>query len=289
MKPEGRRKAPDGSSQNAATGFFDANAARYDAWHYGAGIRSFMTVRQTCVLDLVDSLNTKGSSHALDAGCGPGYLLMELARRGFRIHGLDASGSMLRRARARLRESDASFPATLIQAGVESLPYRSSSFDLVCCNGVIEYLRSDRPVLAEFFRVLRPGGFLIIPITNAWSPANYLDLFIGFVKRRERLRVLLNKLLRLVGERPASRRPFRMRRHRPAAFRASLMQAGFVLQRDAYFYILPWPRPLDRLLPTVTALLSTLLERHGGSRIARLAEGYVVLVSKPAPDFDHRD
>lgn len=277
-----RREELDTSSQDATTAFFDANAAGYETWHYGQGVRSFMSVRQRRVLDLVDSLGVPGHRRALDAGCGPGYLLMELARRGFRIHGLDASVRMLERARARLREPDAALAASLLQAGVERLPYRSDSFDLVCCNGVIEYLPSDGPVLGELFRVLRAGGHLVIPITNIWSPANYFDPFIGFVKRRERLRTLLNKVLQLLGERPASSRPFRMRRHRPAAFRKALVRAGFHLEKDACFYLLPWPRPLDRLLPTVTNFLSTRLERYGGSLVAPLAEGYVALVSKPA-------
>ena len=139
-----------------AVRFFDLSARDYETKHYQDAIRSFMTVRQERVLELVDGLKLRPGSRVLDAGCGPGYLLEALASRGFEVCGLDAATGMLKSARSRLARSGPRLAATFKRASIEHLPYRDESFDLVCSTGVIEYLETDGIALAEMARVLRP-------------------------------------------------------------------------------------------------------------------------------------
>lgn len=262
--------------------FFDENVGDYEAKHYGAQVRSFMTVRQTRILELVDSLGLPRGAKALDAGCGLGYLLEALARRGFQAYGLDTAEGMVRSTRARLTAANPEYLFTLEVGNIEKLPFGNKTFDLVCSAGVIEYLREDRTVLGELFRVLRPGGALILPVTNFWSPVNYLDVVVEFLKRQSLFLGPFNAVWQRLGHGPVLPRHFRVRRHRPASLRRSLVEAGFVLRDQVYFYFLPWPRPLDRLFPKGTAAVERSLEPYGRSWIGPFAEGYLALSFKPA-------
>lgn len=265
------------SARGDAVGFFDESAEDYEQKHYTAGARSFMTVRQGRVLEFVDRAGLAAGAPVLDAGCGPGYLVEQLARRGYRVSAMDAAEGMLRQAKARAEAAKPTHPVQFSQGDIEKLPYADASFDLVCSTGVIEYLEGDATVLAEFRRVLRPGGHLVLPVTNVWSPANWLDVVVEPLKRQSWFRVPFNAVWERLGQPPVLPRHFRVRKHRPSAFRAALAAAGFTLVDDVYFHFLPWPRPLDRLAPSLTRALGERMERRARSGIAPLGEGYLVL------------
>src|SRR6185436_20141247 len=108
----------------------------------------------------------------------------------------------------RLRAADPTFPFSLTLGNIEKLPYPDASFDLVLSTGVIEYLRHDATVLREMSRVLRPGGYLILPVTNLWSPVNYLDFFVEFLKRQEWFRRPFNIFWQKLGHGPLLSRHF---------------------------------------------------------------------------------
>jgi SAM-dependent methyltransferase len=268
-------------SGDRAVQFFDNSAEQYQTLHYGPGVRSFMTVRQARVLEIADTLGLPAGARVLDAGCGPGHLLRALASRGFRVTGMDASPGMLRVARATLEGLASAFPVSFALGNIELLPFRDGAFDLVCSNGVIEYLREDRVALLEMFRVLRPGGRLILPVTNAWSPINWFDFVLETLKRREWLLSSFNALWKRLGQVEVRARRFRVRRHPPGRFRAALAQAGFQLEDALYFHFLPWPHPLDRLLPGPSAAIGGRMERLARSWAGPIGEGYLALASKP--------
>jgi len=266
---------------NRAVRFFDASARDYETRHYGASVRSFMTVRLARVLELVDTLQLPRGARVLDAGCGPGYLVDALASRGFRVCGLDAAEGMLQSARARLLEANPEFPALFERGSIEHLPYRDETFDLVCSTGVMEYLETDAVALGEFARVLRPGGHAVLPITNSLSPINWFDFVIESLKRRDLLRNAFNRVWTRLGNRPVLPRHFKVRRQHPARFRVALAAAGFELEDAAYFYFLPWPHPVDQFLPTLSALVGRRMERLARSPVGAIAEGYITRVKKP--------
>jgi ubiquinone/menaquinone biosynthesis C-methylase UbiE len=93
---------------------------------------------------------------ALDAACGTGRFAEFLARRGHRVIGVDSSPDML--ALARQRVPGAKFHI----AGLDRLPLPDDSVDVIVCALALEHVASLDPVLAEFARVLRPGGDLVI-------------------------------------------------------------------------------------------------------------------------------
>ncbi len=279
----GPRDNPIVTESKNVNEFFDQNVADYESKHYGQGARTFMTVRQRRVMELVDALNLPRGSAVLDAGCGPGYLLEALARRGFQVSGMDGSEGMLQSAESRLRAARPEFPFTLKQGDIERLPFDEARFDLVLSTGVIEYLEGDAKVLRDMHRVLRPGGFLILPVTNRWSPVNAFDWMIESLKRQAWFRRPFNLAWERLGHGPLLPREFAVRKHRPGSFRHSLAQAGFTLKEDLYFHFLPLPRPFERLLPGLSNRIGESMDKHlARTGFGVLGEGYLTLSAKTA-------
>jgi SAM-dependent methyltransferase len=100
----------------------------------------------------------------LDIGCGEGHNTRLLAERGARVTGIDISEIFVRHAR-RLEEQKTLGIDYQVASAVE-LAFAASAFDFV--TGFMSFM--DVPeigcVLAEAYRVLRPGGFLQFSITH---------------------------------------------------------------------------------------------------------------------------
>jgi SAM-dependent methyltransferase len=98
----------------------------------------------------------------LDLGSGGGLDVLVSARRvgpGGTAYGLDASPDMLALARANAAAANVT-NATFLHGHIEDIPLPAGHVDVVISNCVIN-LSTDKPrVLAEAFRVLRPGGRL---------------------------------------------------------------------------------------------------------------------------------
>ena len=107
------------------------------------------------VLELVGEI---AGLRVLDAGCGPGLYAEELLARGAELVAVDGSAPMVELARERLGARAHVFRADLS----ESLPFAPSEFDLVVCALVIHHLADRAACLREFFRVLRPGGHVVL-------------------------------------------------------------------------------------------------------------------------------
>ncbi len=90
----------------------------------------------------------------LEAGCGTGYWLAALNDLAPRIHGLDFSHEMLRKARQR------NLSGGLLRATAEVLPFRDCSIDLIFCVNALHHFGPFENFIIESRRVLRPGGML---------------------------------------------------------------------------------------------------------------------------------
>jgi SAM-dependent methyltransferase len=101
----------------------------------------------------------------LDAGCGSGSLLAALRDRGAIVTGMDKSAGMLELARRRLGD-DADL--RVAELG-RPLPFPDDTFEDVTASLVLHYLEDWGPALAELWRVLRPGGRLIVSVNHPFA------------------------------------------------------------------------------------------------------------------------
>lgn len=115
---------------------------------------------------VLEMLQPKPGEHILDVGVGPGLLAHDLARmvgESGRLVGLDSAPAMLKMARTRL----AAMPwAECVEGGAEKLPFADAAFDAVVSTQVYEYVADMPKALAELYRVVKPGGRVLILDTD---------------------------------------------------------------------------------------------------------------------------
>ena len=98
----------------------------------------------------------------LDAGCGQGKALAALAARfkPRRIIGMDVDPEALDAARAEARRHG--LAAELVESDCAATGLPDASVDLVFCHQTLHHLVRQEETLAEFLRVLKPGGLLLL-------------------------------------------------------------------------------------------------------------------------------
>jgi ubiquinone/menaquinone biosynthesis C-methylase UbiE len=92
----------------------------------------------------------------LEVAPGPGFLSIELARRGHRVTGLDISRSFIRIATANAER--AGVHVDFLLGDVAHMPIPDASFDFVVCMAAFKNFAHPARGLDEVYRVLRPGG-----------------------------------------------------------------------------------------------------------------------------------
>ena len=104
----------------------------------------------------------------LDAGCGYGRNLVYLLRHGCEVLALDANPNGVEHVRRTAQSFNASLPAENFQIGaIEQMPFPDQCADVVLCSSVLHFSRDAahfQAMLAELWRVLRPGGLLFTRI-----------------------------------------------------------------------------------------------------------------------------
>jgi ubiquinone/menaquinone biosynthesis C-methylase UbiE len=120
----------------------------------------------------------------LDLGCGQGIDVVQYARAGARVTGIDLTPRHVELARQHTQAL--ALEATIVEGDVERLPFPDASFDRVVSNGVLHHTPDMPAALREARRVLRPGGEARIVVYNRRSYHYWLTqvLWLGIVERR---------------------------------------------------------------------------------------------------------
>ena len=148
--------------REASQKFFAATAGQWDRMRAELFGREFVP---KALLGLLPSDWTIG-----DLGCGTGALLTELAPFAARVVGVDASEEMLESARAR---AESLSNVDLQQGTLEALPLPDRSLDAAVLMLVLHHVPAPVEALTEAFRVLKPGGRLLIVDMTAHDREEY--------------------------------------------------------------------------------------------------------------------
>ena len=145
-------------SDNAlAIELFEGLPARYDAL---AEVLSFGQNRRWR-RELVSRLSPHHPQSILDVATGTAGVAIALAAATeARITGVDISGAMLERGRARVQKANLAGRISLEPARAEELPFPSASFDAVSFTYLLRYVADPAATVAELARVIRPGGHM---------------------------------------------------------------------------------------------------------------------------------
>lgn len=111
-------------------------------------------------LKLLDQVNYKKNSSALDIGCGAGFPLTELAMRlgpESKVFGIDPWNEALQRAKKKIDFYEI-HNVELIEGSAENIPLHDDSLDLITSNNGINNIADIATVYSECYRTLKPGG-----------------------------------------------------------------------------------------------------------------------------------
>ena len=155
---------PSGVTRGLWDYFHDAEIAKnYDSYLSNSSIFStdIAFVEKHCLK----------TGRLLDMGCGAGRLLIHFAKRGYRVLGVDLSDPMLDVAKAKALADGVKIQ--FLKANLVELDaLRDKSFDYAACLfstlGMINGKEERRSVVAHAYRLLRPGGKLILHVHNRW-------------------------------------------------------------------------------------------------------------------------
>lgn len=153
---------------------FENYGNSYDAEPYTEGT--------TGECDFIEAeIGRNKSTNILDVGCGTGRHSIELARRGYRVTGVDLSDSMLKRAREKAQEAGAR--VGFRKADARSLEFKEE-FELVImlCEGGFSLMETDEmnyQILESAAKALGPGGKFIFTTLNGLFPLfhSVMDFF----------------------------------------------------------------------------------------------------------------
>lgn len=116
------------------------------------------------VFDQILRGNIAAGMRVLDAGCGYGRNLVYLLREGCEVFALDQDAEGVDHVRKLSVSLATGLPPENFQVGIiEKMPFADGFADIVICSSVLHFARDDehfQSMLAELWRVLRPGGML---------------------------------------------------------------------------------------------------------------------------------
>jgi SAM-dependent methyltransferase len=113
--------------------------------------------RRAVIRALLDRGGAPARPRLLDAGCGTGRNLAELAPHAASAHGVDSAGEAVEFCRRRGLDG-------VTEAVLEVLPFEDGAFDVLLATDVIEHLDDDLAALCELRRVAAPGARLLLTV-----------------------------------------------------------------------------------------------------------------------------
>ncbi len=168
---------------------------------------------------------TPPGREVLEVAPGPGFLAVQLAKRGYRVTAVDISATFVRIARENAARAGVSIDVR--QGNASQLPFADHSFDFVICTAAFKNFSDPVGALDEIHRVLRRGGQGAIIDLRKDAAAADIDAEVGKMGLSWWNRLLTRWIFRFVLLRRAYTREQLERLLRDSRFeRANIVAAG---------------------------------------------------------------
>ena len=134
----------------------DAQCQAYAAADFGVSNQAFV--------DIVRELIPADATRVLDLGCGPGDVMIRLARAcpSLKITAVDGSPAMIELAQQAIDESGLQISISALQGYVPGLPLPVGHFDAVLSKDFLHHLPDPMALWHEVRRLIRPGGLICV-------------------------------------------------------------------------------------------------------------------------------
>jgi 2-polyprenyl-3-methyl-5-hydroxy-6-metoxy-1,4-benzoquinol methylase len=129
---------------------------------YRLGLEKTLSVVHRARIRRIERL-TGGPGRVVDVGCGPGWFLDQMRRRGWETRGTERSAAAAKQARDVLN-------LDVRAQDLDELAAEGTSYDAVVLWHVAEHVHDPAATLLNIARLLRPGGVLMIAVPNFGSP-----------------------------------------------------------------------------------------------------------------------
>lgn len=156
---------------------FDTIAKDYDKWYIDK-IGKFVDETETRLA--LGLFLPERHKEVLDVGCGTGNFSLKLAQLGCEVTGIDMSREMLALAQRKISETE--LKVVFQYMDVYDLKFPDNHFDGVFSMAAFEFIQEPQRAYNEMFRVLKPGGSLLIGTINLDSKWGELYLSKGSQK-----------------------------------------------------------------------------------------------------------
>ncbi len=174
----GFEQVAEGEKARRVAGVFDSVAERYDLMNdlMSGGLHRLWKAFT------IDRSGVREGSRVLDVAGGTGDLSLAFARRAGKsgeVWLTDINNAMLTHGRDRL--ADKGFFLPVAQCDAERLPFPEDYFDCITVAFGLRNMTHKERALAEMYRVLRPGGrLLVLEFSHVWKPLSPLYDFYSF-------------------------------------------------------------------------------------------------------------
>lgn len=142
---------------------FDDWHERYDQWFATPNGKLVKKIESELIADL---LEPAPGEMILDAGCGTAVFTMDFLSAGAHLIGLDISIPMLNFARMKTQ----GYPFMALRGDIRHLPFRTNAFDKAVSVTALEFVAEAKSAVDELFRIVRPGGRIVVATLNSLSP-----------------------------------------------------------------------------------------------------------------------
>lgn len=223
---------------------YDSNrAGRFQKWlscliRFHPGFREDLDFK-------VMHLPASAMGRLLEIGCGSGDLIAFMKQRGWHVSGVDTDPVAVQTAVSR--------GLTVLCGTLEESCFSSNSMDAIVLSHVIEHVHNPTETILECYRVLKPGGRLVLATPNheSWGHSRYQEKWRGLEPPRHLFvfnRTSLLRLLRQAGFRKINlRSSIRGAGWMMIASRSIQNKGGYVMGRHENFPVRLWARCMQML------------------------------------------